>query len=137
MLKARIGACAVALALAGFTGSSALAASPVQQITQGNLIAALNNINVQIDKLSALNNLSISNVRVVNVQDVLNNNNVLNNALNRNNVNIQVLQDLLNNSLNNNNVQILDNALNNNDVAIGQVVAIDVLSGGDVIVFNQ
>lgn len=137
MLKARIGACAAALALVGFTGSTALAASPVTQLNQGNLISALNNINAQISKVSALNNLTLSDVRVVNVQDVVNNNQVLNNALNRNRVNIQILRDFLNNSVNNNNVQILDHALNNNNVTIGQIVALDVLSGGNVIAFTR
>ncbi len=109
------------------------------QATFGNLIAALNNINVQIDRLNALNDLTIGDVNVVNVEDVLNGNNVqaLNNALNRNDVDINVLRDVLNNSLNNLNVEILNDALNNNNVAVGDVVAIDVLSGGDVNVFFQ
>lgn len=109
------------------------------QATFGNLIAALNNISVQIDRLNALNDLTIGDINVVNVEDVLNGNNVqaLNNALNRNDVDITVLRDFLNNSLNNLNVQILNDALNNLNVAVGQVVAIDVLSGGDVNVFFQ
>ena len=108
-------------------------AQRAQQNTVGNLIAALNNIAVQITNLEALNDLTITDVRVVNVEDVLNNNNVeaFNNALNRNNVEIIELQNTLNNN------EIVKNVLNNNNVAIGEVVAIDVLSGGDVIVFFQ
>jgi len=104
-----------------------------RQATLGNLIAALNNIAVQINNLEALNNLTVEDVQVVNVQNVLNNNNVeaFNNALNRNNVEIITLRDTLNNN------EIIKNVLNNNNVEIGQVVAIDVLSGGDVIVFFQ
>lgn len=103
------------------------------QVTSGNLIAALNNTAVQIRNLEALNNLTVSDVRVVNVQDVLNGNNVeaFNNALNRNNVEIITLRNTLNNN------EVIKNVLNNNNVEIGQVVAVDVLSGGDVILFTK
>nr|WP_290221308.1 hypothetical protein [Trichocoleus desertorum] len=103
------------------------------QATVGNLVAALNNIAVQITNLQALNDLTVQNVRVVNVEDVLNGNNVeaLNNALNRNNVEIVTLRNVLNNN------EVIKNALNNNNVAVNDVVAIDVLSGGDVVVFAQ
>ena len=105
----------------------------VGQATFGNLIAALNNIAVEIDELNALNNLEIEDVQVVNVEDVLSGNNIraLNNALNRNEVDILNLRNVLNNN------EVIKNALNRNNVAIGEVVAIDVLSGGDVIVFFQ
>ena len=108
-------------------------AQRAQQNTVGNLIAALNNIAVQITNLNALNDLTVEDVQVVNVEDVLNGNNVeaFNNALNRNNVEIIELRNTLNNN------EIVKNVLNNNNVAIGEVVAIDVLSGGDVIVFFQ
>lgn len=103
------------------------------QDTVGNLLSALNNIVVEIGQLNALNDLTVEKVRVVNVKDVLNGNNVeaLNNALNRNNVEILNLRNVLNNN------EVIKNALNNNNVAVGQVVAIDVLSGGDVILFYQ
>lgn len=105
-LKLSISAVVVALMLAvGMPTQASAQQQRVEQITVGNLIAALNNIN----DVRALNNLTIENVRVVNVENVLNNNNV----------------------------QAFNNALNNNNVAIGQVVAIDVLSGGDVILFFQ
>jgi hypothetical protein len=132
--KSRVAAVAAVLALA-VPASGALAQPSAQQITQGNLVAALNDVNVQLDRVNALNNLTISDVQVVNVQDVLNNSNVLDNVLR--DANVQILQDFLNNSLNNNNVQILNDALNNNNVSVSRVVAIDVLSGGDVILFNQ
>ena len=103
------------------------------QITVGNLIAALNNIAVQIDNLEALTNLTVKDVQVVNVEDVLKKNNfqVLDNALNRNNVEIFNLRNVLNDN------EIIKEALSNNNVAVNDVVAINVLSGGDVIVFTQ
>jgi hypothetical protein len=103
----------------------------------GNLIAALNNINVQIQRLEALNDLTVEDVRVVNVEDILNNslnkNNVeiLNNVLNNNETEILTLRESLNDN------QIIQDVLNNNNVAVNDVVAIDVLSGGDVVVFYQ
>ena len=131
---------AVALLLLSIAGP-ALAQTQdneVRQVTFGNLIAALNNISVEINNLQALNDLTITDVRVVNVEDVLNDNNVraFNNALNRNEVDIAVLQNFLNNSLNDNVVTIRE-VLSNNNVAIGEVVAIDVLSGDDVVIYVQ
>ena len=90
---------------------------------------------MQIGDVTALNDLTIQDVQVVNVEDVLNNSNVLTNVLR--DANVQVLQDFLNDSLNDNNVEIIKNALNNNDVLISDVVAVNVLSGGDLIVFAQ
>lgn len=69
-------------------------------------------------------------MRLVNGKDVLNRNNVLNNALSRNDVDVKSLRNFLNNSVNNNE-EVIKNAFNN--VAIGDVVAIDVLSNGDVV----
>ncbi len=76
------------------------------QINTGSLVSALNNVNVEIDQLNVLNDLTITDVQVVNVEDSVNNNRVLNNVLN-----------------------------NNNDVARDEVVASDVLRNGDVVVF--
>jgi len=103
------------------------------QTTFGNLIAALNNIAVNIDELNALNDLTIGDITVVNVEQVLNGNNVeaLNNALNNNNIEILNLREVLSN-----NVVILE-VLRNADIQITDVIAIDVLSGGDVNVFVQ
>lgn len=112
-----------------------------RQATVGNLIAALNNINVEIDELNALNDLTVQDVQVVNVENVLNDANIkaFNNALNRNNVEILNLRNVLNNNQCSV-VAVCDaikNVLNNNNIAIGDVVAIDVLSGGEVVVFVQ
>jgi len=102
------------------------------QINTGSLVSALNNVNIEIDQLNVLNDLTITDVQVVNVEDSVNNNRVLNNVLNNNQTDITVLQDFLNNSLNNNNVEIIKNVLNNNDIDIDDVVAIDVLTAACV-----
>jgi len=105
-------------------------AEPVQ-VNTGSLVSALNNVNVEIDNLNVLNDLTIQDVQVVNVEDSVNNNRILNN----NETDIAILQDFLNNSLNNNNVEIIKNVLNDNNFDIDDVVAIDVLRNGDVVVF--
>jgi hypothetical protein len=97
------------------------------------LIAALNNVAVVVQEVAVLSN--IGQIQVVNVEDVLNNTDILRNARFLNN--ITILQDFLNNTLNNNNVEILNNFLNQNNIAIDDVVAIDVLSGGDITIFVQ
>jgi|1185.fasta_scaffold84714_2 hypothetical protein len=101
------------------------------------LVAALVNVNVQDVLNNVLNgSLNGNNVQLVNVPvnltNVLNNNAILSN-------NTVVIQDFLNNFLNNPNCSVvalcnsLDNILNNNNVAIGQVVGLNVLSGGLVV----
>ncbi len=80
-----------------------------------------------------LNDLTITDVQVVNVEDSVNNNRVLNNVLNNNQTDIAVLQDFLNNSVNNN-IEIIKNVLNN-DVDIDDVVVEYVLRNGDVVLF--
>jgi hypothetical protein len=100
------------------------------QATFGNLIAALNNVSAQIQQVQALNNVNA--VDVVDVNNVASGNNVqvLNNALNNNNVNIVRLRNVLNNN------EVIKRALNNNNIAISDVVAIDVLSGGNIVVYR-
>ncbi len=111
-------------------------AAKTQQVAQGNfgnLIAALNNVAVEIGQLNALNNLTVGDVKVVNVEDVLKGNNVeaFNNALNRNQTEIAKLTNVLNNNT------VLTDFLKNNNIAVSRVVAIDVLSGGGVTLFVQ
>jgi hypothetical protein len=86
-----------------------------------------------------LNNLQVlsgnENLEIVTVKDSLNN--LLQNARFLNN--ITILQDFLNQP-NCSVVALCDsltNFLNNNDVLITDVVAIDVLSGGDIVVFQR
>ena len=67
------------------------------------------------------------------VKDSLNN--VLQNA--RFLKNITILQDFLNNNTCLAVCESLNNVLNNNDVQVADLVAIDVLSGGDLILFTR
>lgn len=122
-------------------GAAPIAAQPVTppgqtnqgaaQANFGNLISALNNINAQIDQINALNNIDISRVHIVDVDDVANGNNVqaLNNALNG--VDLTVLQNFLNGNT------VLNNVLNNANVLVTDVVAVNVLNGGDIIIFKR
>lgn len=143
MRRLRIAVLTAVLAAALAVAPTASAQPENRQATFGNLIAALNNINVQIDRLNVLSNITADNFQVVNVEDVLSGNNIqaLNNALNRNDVTI--LQDFLNDVLNNPNCSVvalcnsLNNVLQNADILVTDVIAINVLSGGDVIIFNQ
>lgn len=135
MMKRTFIAAALTTVTLAFGATPAVAApdQDVRQVNQGQLISALNNIAVQVGDVTALNDLTIEDVQVVNVEDVLNNSNVLNNALRG--ANIQVLQDFLNGSLNN--ADIVQDVLNDNDVLVSDVIAVNVLSGGDVIVFER
>lgn len=99
------------------------------QVNAGNLISALNNINANIQDVQALNDLTVSDVQVVNVQDVLNNTKAFNKALQ--NADIKALTEFLNNN------QVLNDALNQNNVAVSDVVAVSVLSGGEVVLYYQ
>ena len=124
-----------------FVLAAGLAAAAVAPVAAANnqsggaagVIAAV----VQVQ--DTLNNLQVlsgnGNVEIVTVKDSLNN--VLQNSRFLNN--ITILQDFLNqpncsviavcNSLN--------NVLNNNNVQVADLVAIDVLSGGDLILFTR
>jgi hypothetical protein len=128
----RVFAAATMVALAAPSNSSAQT-QRTRQVTRGNVIAALNNIDAQITKLNALNHLTVSQVRVVNVSNLFNKNNVsaLNNALNNNHTQILNLRNVLNNN------EVIKNALNQNNVALDRVVAVNVLSGGGLTVFRQ
>jgi hypothetical protein len=110
------------------------APTPTQtQFTKDNIIAALNNIAVAIGELNALNNLTVENVQVVNVKDVLNKADIkiLNDAIKNNKTQIITLQNVLNKN------EIIKNALNNNNVVIKDVIAIDVLDDGKVAIFTN
>jgi hypothetical protein len=133
----RIAVLTVVLAAALVVAPTASPKQESRQATFGNLIAALNNINVQIDRINVLSNITADEIRLVNVENVLSGNNIqaLNNALNNNDV------DVLRDFLNNNECSVvavcnsLNNVLNDADILITDVIAINVLSGGDVIIF--
>jgi hypothetical protein len=102
-----------------------------RQANFGNVISALNNVSAQVQNVNALNNVNV--VDAIDVNNVLSGNNVhaLNNALNRNDVDINVLRDAINNN------DVLVEALEDANIAITDVIAIEVLSGGDVVVFTR
>lgn len=127
---------AMTCTVAGLALPATASAAPDQAaggINQGNLISALNNVAVQVDRVNALNDLTVQDVQVVNVQDVVRNSRVLDNALR--DADIDVLTNFLNGSLNNN--EVVKDVLDDANVAITDVVAINVLSGGDVVVFER
>lgn len=164
MMRVRIALLTGVLAAALAVAPTASPQQDNRQATFGNLIAALNNINVQINRLNVLSNITAGDVRVVNVENVLSsasrwsrdrctgmstrqrqrctravNIGVLNNVLNRNNVKILNLRNFLNNVLNNPTCSVvaLCNVLNNANIVVSDVIAINVLSGGDVIIFRD
>ena len=103
----------------------------------GNLPEALNNTNAEIQ---ALHRLAVQSIRVV-VVDVGelrsgNNSQVLSNALNTNQANIRALQDFLNNAQTPAGAA-MRNWLITNQLMVNEVVALDVLDDGTVIVFYQ
>jgi hypothetical protein len=93
--KTKVGLAAGLTAGAMMLSLSGPAFAAPTQINTGNLVSALNNVNVEIDQLNVLNDLTITDVQVVNVEDSVNNNRVLNNVLNNNQTDIAVLQDFL------------------------------------------
>jgi hypothetical protein len=101
------------------------------QATFGNLIAALNNVSAQVQQVQALNNVNV--VDVVDVNNLATGNNIqaLNDAINNNNVDIVELRNVLNKN------EVIKDSLNKNNVSINDVIAVEVLSGGDIIVFKS
>lgn len=101
----------------------------------GVIAAAIQNVSVLSDINAAISALNGSNVQVVCLNDVLNQNDIriLNDLL----AGSTILSDNLNNSLNNN--DILTNVLTNANIALlnnVQVVSVDVGSG-DIFVLQQ
>jgi len=112
---------------------SAGAAKPNQVGGAAGVVAAVVQVDRTLNELQVLSN--IGNLEIVTVKDSLNN--VLQNARFLNN--ITILQNFLNNptcSV----VAVCDslqNFLNANDVLITDVIAINVLSGGDIVIFQR
>ena len=105
------------------------AAQPTQVGGAAGVVAAVVQVN------NVLNNLTIDidNIEVVTVKDSLNN--VLNNNTILSN-NVVTLQNFLNNCTLVSCIEIRD-FLNQNDILITDVVAIDILSGGDIVIFQR
>jgi hypothetical protein len=105
-------------------------------VNQGMLISALNHGPAQLADLNGLTNLMSSGVSLVNVADVIHGFPAFDNALERNMASVTSLQDLLKNSTSAA-VTILNQALSTGNVMLSSVVALDVLRGGNVILFHQ
>lgn len=131
-MKARNRAVAVlSAAVLSLGAASAASAQPNQVGEAAGVVAAV----VQVDR--TLNNLSvlsgIGTIKVVEVRDSLNN--VLRNSPILSD-NVVTIQDFLKNCTVVSCIEI-SNFLNNNDVAVSDVVAVELLSGGDINVFVQ
>lgn len=121
---------AVSAAVIGLSAAPALAV-PNQVGTAAGVVAAVVQVDRTLNNLNVLSN--IGEIKVVEVKDSLNN------VLNRSPIlsnNVVTVQDFLNNCTVVSCIEITD-FLNDNNVAISDVVAVDVLSGGDITVFVQ
>ncbi len=128
--KARLAAALTAGALTLTVAAPALAApSPTNQSGgAAGVVAAVVQVDDTLNELRVLSPNGDQNIEVVTVKDSLNN--VLNNSPILSN-NVVTLQNFLNNNT------VLTDFLNANDIAISDVVAVDVLSGGDIVIFVQ
>lgn len=130
----RLAVALVAALMAMALALPAMASHTVEDSAAG-VVAAVVHVEDSLNDLDVLNDLTITDVHIIEVKNSLNR--VLQNARFLNN--ITVLQDFLNN----NECSVvavcdsLNDVLNNNNIAISDVVAIDVLSGGDVNIFVQ
>lgn len=128
--KARLAALLTAGAMTFAVTAPAVAApNPTNQSGgAAGVVAAVVQVDDTLNELSVLSPGGDQNIEVVTVKDSLNN--VLNNS--------PILSDnviMLQNFLNDN--EVLKNALNNLDVDVSDVVAVDVLSDGTIVVFSQ
>jgi len=127
------------LALAGTMALSVVSAATAQPNPNNQSGGAAGVVAAVVQIQDTLNNLQVlsgnENLEIVTVKDSLNN--VLQNARFLNN--ITILQDFLNQP----NCSViavcdsLNDVLNDNNVLITDVIAIDVLSGGDIVVFQR
>ena len=127
-MKVRLASVALAFAvIAGLFTMSATrtAARPVEQAQSGPIAVLLGLVNALLSV-----NAQGSQVGLVNLNNSLNNLRALNNFLNRNDIDITLRNISV---LSNNQLELLRNA----NVNISRVVAVSVLSGGDIIVFQR
>jgi hypothetical protein len=128
--KARLAALLTAGAMTFAVTAPAVAApNPTNQSGgAAGVVAAVVQVDDTLNELSVLSPGGDQNIEVVTVKDSLNN--VLNNSPILSD-NVITLQNFLNNN------EVLKNALNNLDVDVSDVVAVDVLSDGTIVVFSQ
>ncbi|MDQ3619898.1 MAG: hypothetical protein M3391_07165 [Actinomycetota bacterium] len=119
------------LSLGAAVPASAHPHHPTQVGGAAGLVAAVVQVNDTLNNLTLLSN--IGSIEVITVKDSLNN--VLNNSPILSN-NVVTLQDFLNNCTVLSCIEITD-FLNDNNIMISDVVAIDVLSGGDIVIFQR
>lgn len=126
-----------------------MSATPMAAHAQRNRVHDVGGlVNVILQNVAVLNDVTLANIlnntlrngnvqiSLVSVNDSLNRNEVfiLNNVLNNSPIlsdNVVIIQDVLNNNT------LLTNFLNNNNIAIGQVVAIDILSAPVTVFFQR
>ena len=114
------------VAMAGF-GSAQAQGPQAGNVTAGGLIDVILNNTQALNNSPILNNLTVNDVHVVDVDRSLNGAelNVLSDILNQSSVlsdNVVIVQNVLNNNT------VLRDFLNQNNIAVDRVVAIDVLS---------
>jgi hypothetical protein len=124
---------AVAMAATAFTigWTGGAKGEPNQVAGAAGLVAAVVQVNDTLNDLQVLSD--IGEINIVRVEDSLNNLRVLNNSPILSN-NVVTVQDFLNNCTVVSCIEIT-NVLNNNNVVVSDVVAIEILSGGDIDVF--
>lgn len=127
--KARLAAVFTAGAMTLTVAAPAIAApSPTNQSGgAAGVIAAVVQVDDTLNDLSVLSPGGDQNIEVVTVKDSLNN--VLNNSPILSN-NVITLQDFLNDNT------VLTDFLNDNNILVTDVVAVDVLSGGDIVIYT-
>lgn len=132
-MKQRIAALAVLVGLLSLIVAAPISAATPQTTVQkngaGGLVAAVVDVVTQVQAQNA-------QVGLVNLNNSLNNLTAVNNILNHNNVldhnNVPVTVQNIS-ILNGVQLTVLNNALNNLNIAIGQVIGVAVLSGGQII----
>lgn len=105
---------------------------PTGQIGSKELLSALDRVNEQSNKLKGMPSENIGPVSLVGVKDVLKEKDAkaFKEALQRNSEGILKLQEILGSN------ELVKGFLNQNNVTLKDVVAVNLLSGGGLIVFH-
>lgn len=106
---------------------------PTQVGGAAGVVAAVIQVNDTLNDLTLLSNINIGSIEIITVKDSLNN--VLNNSPILSN-NVVTLHNFLNNCTVLSCITLTD-FLNDNNILISDVVAIDILSGGDIVIFTR
>lgn len=108
-------------------------AALTEQATFGTLIAAISGASAEIEGFQALDDLAVEDVQVVNVNDLVGDADAeaFNEALAQNEAEIAEWGNVLNEN------EVVTGVLTGAEVAVTDVVAVDVLSGGEVIVYYR